>query len=115
MTARWQYPRPLDFAKLGGLVPVVIQHADSGAVLMVGFMNEAAWRQTLETGRVTLFRRTLGRVWVKGEDDGHYVDATEILVDCDDDTVIVKARPTSNLCGHGFPGCFIHAAGAAAG
>ena len=67
-------------------------------------------RATLETGRVTLFRRTLGRVWVKGEDDGHYVDATEILVDCDDDTVIVKSRPTGNLCGHGYPGCFIYAA-----
>ena len=110
MTAKWRYDKQLDFSKLNGLVPVVIQHADSGAVLMTAFMNEEAWRKTLETGRVTLFRRTLGRVWVKGEDDGHYVDALEILVDCDEDTVIVKARPTDNLCGHGYPGCFIHKA-----
>ena len=113
MAAKWRYDKPLDFTKLNGLVPVVIQHADSGAVLMTAFMNEEAWRKTLDTGRVTLFRRTLGRVWVKGEDDGHYVDALEILVDCDEDTVIVKARPTDNLCGHGYPGCFIHKALAA--
>ena len=110
MTTKWQYDQPLDFTKLGGLVPVVIQHADTGDVLMTAFMNEEAWRRTLATGLVTLFRRTLGRVWVKGEDDGHYVEATEILVDCDEDTVIVKARPDANLCGHGYPGCFIHRA-----
>ncbi|PYM12454.1 MAG: phosphoribosyl-AMP cyclohydrolase, partial [Candidatus Rokuibacteriota bacterium] len=95
MPTKWQYDKPLDFTKLGGLVPVVIQHTDTGAVLMTAFMNEEAWRRTLDTGLVTLFRRTLGRVWVKGEDDGHYVEATEILVDCDEDTVIVKARPDS--------------------
>jgi phosphoribosyl-AMP cyclohydrolase len=110
MAAKWTYDKALDFTKLNGLVPVVIQHADSGDVLMTAFMNEEAWRKTLQTGRVTLFRRTLGRVWVKGEDDGHYVEAVEILVDCDEDTVIVKARPTHNLCGHGYPGCFIHKA-----
>ena len=110
MTTAWRFDRPLDFTKLGGLVPVVIQHADSGDVLMVGFMNEDAWQQTLATGRVTLFRRTLGRVWVKGEDDGHYVEPVEVIVDCDDDTVVVKARPTGNLCGHGFPGCFLQRA-----
>ena len=110
MGAQWTYDKKLDFGKLNGLVPVVIQHADTGDVLMTAFMNEEAWQKTLETGRVTLFRRTLGRVWVKGEDDGHYVDAIEILVDCDEDTVIVKARPTGNLCGHGYPGCFIHSA-----
>ncbi len=110
MGAKWTYEKKLDFGKLNGLVPVVIQHADTGDVLMTAFMNEEAWQKTLETGRLTLFRRTLGRVWVKGEDDGHYVDAIEILVDCDEDTVIVKARPTGNLCGHGYPGCFIHGA-----
>ena len=110
MRAKWTYDKALDFGKLNGLVPVVIQHADSGDVLMTAFMNDEAWQRTLETGRVTLFRRTLGRVWVKGEDDGHYVYATEILVDCDEDTVIVKARPSGNLCGHGYPVCFIHRA-----
>jgi len=113
MKPKWRYETALDFEKLGGLVPVVIQHAESGDVLMVGFMNDEAWRRTLETGRVTLYRRTLGRVWVKGEEDGHYVEATEILVDCDNDTVIVKSRPDGNLCGHGYPGCFIHTAAAA--
>lgn len=107
MTSKFSFEKKLAFNKLDGLVPIVIQHADSGDILMVAFMNEEAWQKTLETGRVTLFRRSLGRVWVKGEDDGHYVEATEILVDCDDDTVIVKARPTGNLCGHGYPGCFI--------
>lgn len=115
MSVKWHFDKPLDFSKLNGLVPVIIQHADSGDVLMCGFMNDEAWRRTLETGQVTLFRRTLGRVWTKGEDDGHYVDATEILVDCDDDTVIVKGRPTGNLCGHGYPGCFIHRATRARG
>ena len=110
MGAKWTYETKLDFSKLNGLVPVVIQHADTGDVLMTAFMNEEAWQKTLATGRVTLFRRTLGRVWVKGEDDGHFVDATEILVDCDEDTVVVKTRPTGNLCGHGYPGCFIHGA-----
>jgi phosphoribosyl-AMP cyclohydrolase len=107
---RFHFDKPLDFAKLNGLVPVVIQHADSGDVLMLAFMNDEAWRKTLETGLVTLFRRSLGRVWLKGEDDGHTVEALEILVDCDDDSVVIKARPTSHLCGHGYPGCFIHPA-----
>ncbi|MBI4456637.1 MAG: phosphoribosyl-AMP cyclohydrolase [Acidobacteria bacterium] len=110
MGSKFHFDKELDFSKLDGLVPAVIQHADSGDVLMVAFMNAEAWRRTLETGRVTLFRRSLGRVWVKGEDDGQYVDAIEILVDCDNDTVIIKARPTGNLCGHGYPGCFIRQA-----
>jgi phosphoribosyl-AMP cyclohydrolase len=110
MATTWRCDRTLDFSKLNGLIPLVIQHADTGDVLMVGFMNEEAWQKTLETGRVTLFRRTLGRVWVKGEDDGQYVEPVEVLVDCDDDTVVVKCRPTGNLCGHGYPGCFIHRA-----
>lgn len=110
MKSKFRFEARLDFSKLGGLVPVVIQHADSGVVLMLAFMNEEAWQKTLETGRVTLFRRSLGRVWVKGEDDGNYVEATDILVDCDDDSVVIKARPTGNLCGHGYRGCFIHQA-----
>ena len=110
MEPKFRFEGKLDFSKLGGLVPVVIQHADSGVVLMLAFMNEEAWQKTLETGCVTLFRRSLGRVWVKGEDDGNYVEATDILVDCDDDSVVIKARPTTNLCGHGYPGCFIHQA-----
>lgn len=108
MSTRWRCDRALDFTKLGGLVPVVLQHADSGEVLMVAFMNDEAWRRTLDSGRVTLYRRSLGRVWVKGEDDGQYLEPTDILVDCDDDTVVVRCRPAGNLCGHGFPGCFIH-------
>ena len=87
------------------MMSTTLQRADTGTVLMTAFMSGEAWRRTLDTGLVTLFRPTLGRVWVKGEDDRHYVEAT----------VIVKARPDSNLCGHGYPARFIHKATPASG
>lgn len=96
----------LDFTKLNGLVPVVLQHAETREVLMVGFVNEEAWKKTLETGRVTLFRRTLGRVQVKGEEDGKYVYVQRIVVDCDDDTVLLEVVPESPVCHYGYSSCF---------
>jgi phosphoribosyl-AMP cyclohydrolase len=96
----------LDFTKLNGLVPVVLQHAETREVLMVGFVNEEAWKKTLETGRVTLFRRTLGRVQVKGEEDGKYVYVQRIVVDCDDDTVLLEVVPESPVCHYGCSSCF---------
>jgi phosphoribosyl-AMP cyclohydrolase len=97
----------LDFSKLNGLVPAVLQHAETKEVLMVGFMNKEAWEQTLQTGLVTLYRRTLGRVQVKGEEDGKYVAIQRVFVDCDDDTVLLEVVSDSPVCHYGFQSCFI--------
>jgi len=96
----------LNFAKMDGLVPFVLQHAYSGEVLMVGFLNEEAWRLTCETGILTMYRRTLGRVWVMGEDDGNYVKITRVKVDCDDDTALFETVPDFPVCGKGYLTCF---------
>ncbi|EIJ78260.1 bifunctional phosphoribosyl-AMP cyclohydrolase/phosphoribosyl-ATP pyrophosphatase protein [Bacillus methanolicus PB1] len=97
----------LDFSKLNGLVPAVLQHAETKEVLMVGFMDEEAWEQTVETGLVTLFRRTLGRVQVKGEEDGKFVSVRRIVADCDDDTILLEVVPESPVCHYGYQSCFI--------
>jgi phosphoribosyl-AMP cyclohydrolase len=96
----------LNFSKLNGLVPAVLQHAKTKEVLMVGFMNKEAWEQTLQTGLVYLFRRTLGRVQVKGEEDGKFVYVHRIVVDCDDDTVLLEVVPESPVCHYGYQSCF---------
>ena len=96
----------LDFAKMDGLVPFVLQHAYTGEVLMVGFLNEEAWRRTCETGILTMYRRTLGRVWTMGEDDGNTVKITRIKVDCDDDTALFETVPEFPICGKGTLSCF---------
>jgi len=99
----------LDFAKMDGLAPVVLQHAETREVLMVGFVDEEAWRKTLSTGVVTLFRRTLGRVQVKGEDDGSPpLRISDISVDCDRDTALLAVVPESPVCHEGGESCFIH-------
>lgn len=97
----------LDFSKLNGLVPVVLQHAQTREVLMVGFVDQDAWTKTLETGLVTLFRRTLGRVQVKGEEEGRYVHVQRAVVDCDDDTVLLEVLPDGPVCHFGGASCFI--------
>lgn len=97
----------LDFTKLDGLAPVVLQHSETREVLMVGFVDAEAWRQTMETGLVTLFRRTLGRVWVKGEEDGNFVRVQRAVVDCDDDTVLLEVLPDGPVCRDGGPSCFV--------
>ena len=97
----------LDFSKLDGLVPVVLQHSETREVLMVGFVNQEAWEETLRTGMVTLFRRALQRVQVKGVDDGSYVRIERIVVDCDDDTVLLEVLPEGPVCHFGGPTCFI--------
>ena len=99
-------PIPLDFDKMGGLVPCVVQHAYSREVLMVGFMNEEAWRASCESGLLTLYRRTLGRVWRMGEEDGKFVRISRVLVDCDDDTVVFETVPEHPVCGKGYLSCF---------
>lgn len=96
----------LDFEKAGGLIPVVIQHRDTGKVLMVGFMNMEAFKKTLETGRVVFFSRSRGKLWMKGETSGHYLEVSEILVDCDRDTLLIKVIPKGPVCHEGYESCF---------
>ena len=98
----------LDFDKLGGLLPAIVQDASSGAVLMLGFMNEEAWKKTLSTGKVTFFSRTRNVLWTKGEISGHFLEVKEILSDCDVDTVLIKAIPHGPTCHTGATTCFFN-------
>jgi phosphoribosyl-AMP cyclohydrolase / phosphoribosyl-ATP pyrophosphohydrolase len=104
----------LDWDKGGGLLPAVIQHARSGAVLMVGYMNREALRQTLGTGRVTFFSRSRGTLWTKGETSGNFLDAASVSFDCDADTLLVMAFPAGPVCHTGAPTCFPRAGRSAA-
>ena len=96
----------LDFSKLNGLVPVVLQHAETRDVVMVGFVDEEAWRETVRTGTVVLYRRTLGRVQVKGEEEGKVVRVTRMVADCDDDTVLLEVLPEATICHEAGDNCF---------
>ena len=90
----------MDFTKLDGLVPAVIQDAESGEVLMVGFMNDTALAKTKETGFATFYSRSRQKLWTKGETSGNKLAVQQILVDCDDDTVLVKVKRLGdgNVC-----------------
>jgi phosphoribosyl-AMP cyclohydrolase len=98
----------LDFSKLDGLVPAVVQDDTSGEVLMVGFMNQEAWDITRRIGYVTFYSRTRNTLWTKGETSGNRLAVRQILVDCDDDTVLVKAarEGDGNVCHTGERTCF---------
>ena len=98
----------MDFSKLDGLIPAVIQDADSAEVLMVGFMNEEALRLTLETGFATFFSRSRNKLWMKGETSGNRLQVVDMLTDCDDDTVLVKVKRLGdgNVCHTGARSCF---------
>ena len=98
----------MDFSKLNGLVPAVIQDADSAEVLMVGFMNENALAETRRSGFATFFSRTKNRLWMKGETSGNRLQVVDLLVDCDEDTVLVKVRRLGdgNVCHTGERSCF---------
>jgi phosphoribosyl-ATP pyrophosphohydrolase/phosphoribosyl-AMP cyclohydrolase len=96
----------LDFAKSGGLLPAVVQHADTGAVLMLGYMNPEALRATLDRGRVVFFSRSRDRLWEKGETSGHTLDVVDVKADCDADTLLVTARPRGPVCHTGTATCF---------
>jgi phosphoribosyl-AMP cyclohydrolase len=99
----------MDFSKLQGLVPAVIQDADSGEVLMVGFMNDDALAITQRTGYATFFSRTRNRLWTKGETSGNRLQVLRMLVDCDDDSVLlqVKRLGDGNVCHTGTRTCFV--------
>ena len=98
----------MDYSKLDGLIPAVIQDADSAEVLMVGFMNDVALAETRRTGFATFFSRTRGTLWMKGETSGNKLEVVDILVDCDDDTVLLKVKRLGdgNVCHTGKRTCF---------
>lgn len=96
----------LDFEKTGGLLPVVVQHAVSGEVLMLGYMNGEALRMTQETGKVTFYSRTKQRLWTKGETSGNFLNVVSITPDCDNDTLLVMANPIGPTCHKGTSSCF---------
>jgi phosphoribosyl-AMP cyclohydrolase len=98
----------MDFSKFQGLVPAVVQDADSSEVLMVGFMNEDALARTRESGYVTFFSRTRNTLWTKGETSGNRLQVVDLLVDCDQDTLLVKAKRLGdgNVCHTGQRTCF---------
>lgn len=96
----------LNFDKSGGLIPAVIQDNDTNKVLMLGFMNEEAYRQTVETGKVTFFSRTKNRLWMKGETSGNTLQVISIKADCDNDTLLVKVEPAGPVCHTGEDTCF---------
>jgi len=96
----------LDFAKAGGLLPAVVQDADSGAVLMLGYMDAPAVRASLERRRVVFFSRSKQRLWEKGETSGNHLELLEIRADCDRDTLLVAARPAGPVCHTGTSTCF---------
>ncbi|MFA6589770.1 MAG: phosphoribosyl-AMP cyclohydrolase, partial [Bacteroidales bacterium] len=96
----------LDFEKMGGLVPAIVQDHVSGKVLMLGFMNQEALDKTLETGKVTFFSRTKGRLWTKGEESGHFLHLVSLKEDCDHDTLLIQANPEGVVCHLGWDTCF---------
>lgn len=96
----------LDFEKMGGLIPAIIQDENTNKVLMLGFMNEEAYKQTLSSGKVTFFSRTKNRLWMKGETSGNTLQVVNILADCDNDTLLIKAIPAGPVCHTGADTCF---------
>ena len=96
----------LDFEKMGGLIPAIIQDNNTNKVLMLGFMNEEALEQTLSSGKVTFFSRTKNRLWMKGETSGNTLSVVSITPDCDNDTLLVKAIPAGPVCHKGTDTCF---------
>jgi phosphoribosyl-AMP cyclohydrolase len=100
----------LDFTKLSGLVAVVIQDDLSDRVLMVGFMNEQAFRQTADSGVVTFYSRSRDKLWIKGESSGHKLLVREIRTDCDQDAVLIRVEAVGpGVCHEGYESCFYRA------
>ncbi|MET0504683.1 MAG: bifunctional phosphoribosyl-AMP cyclohydrolase/phosphoribosyl-ATP diphosphatase HisIE [Luteibacter sp.] len=95
-----------DFAKGDGLLPAIVQHARTGEVLMLGYMDEAALAKTRETGLVTFFSRSKQRLWTKGETSGDTLSLVDARLDCDADTILVRAIPAGPTCHNGTTSCF---------
>ena len=96
----------LDFKKMGGLIPAIIQDNVTSKVLMLGFMNEEAYRKTAETGKVTFWSRSRNCLWTKGETSGNFLNVVKILSDCDNDTLLIKANPDGPVCHTGADTCW---------
>lgn len=96
----------LDFGKMNGLVPAIIQDNYTQKVLMLGFMNEEAYNKTVETGKVTFFSRTKNRLWTKGEESGNFLHVVSIAADCDNDTLLIKVNPAGPVCHTGSDTCW---------
>ncbi len=96
----------LDFSKLNGLIPAIIQDDSTHRVLMLGFMNEEAVQKTIETGNVTFYSRTKKRLWTKGEESGNFLRLVSMHEDCDSDTLLIKAVPVGHVCHTGNDTCF---------
>ena len=99
----------MDFTKLDGLIPAVVQDEGTNQVLMVGFMNDEAWDITRNTGYVTFFSRTRNKLWTKGETSGNRLKVREVLIDCDEDTVLLKVQREGdgNVCHLNRVSCFV--------
>ncbi|MCI6080173.1 MAG: bifunctional phosphoribosyl-AMP cyclohydrolase/phosphoribosyl-ATP diphosphatase HisIE [Prevotella sp.] len=96
----------IDFEKMGGLVPAIIQDAKTKTVLMLGYMNKEAYDKTTKTGKVTFFSRSRQCLWTKGETSGNFLELVDIMVDCDNDTLLVKVNPTGPTCHKGTDTCW---------
>ena len=96
----------IDFEKMGGLVPAIIQDATTKNILMLGFMNKEAYQKTVETGHVTFWSRTRQTLWTKGETSGHFLNLVDMKVDCDNDTLLIKVNPIGPTCHTGTDTCW---------
>jgi len=96
----------IDFEKTQGLVPVIIQDEQTLEVLMLGYMNAEAWEKTQAEGKVTFFSRSKNRLWTKGEESGNFLFVKETHIDCDKDTILIKASPVGPTCHTGSRSCF---------
>ena len=97
----------LDFEKYSdGLIPAIVQDSETGVVLMLGFMNDEAVKKTQETGRVTFYSRSRQTLWTKGETSGNFLDVVSVIADCDNDTLLIKAKPAGPVCHTGAATCF---------
>lgn len=96
----------LDFNKMNGLIPAIIQDNYTSKVLMLGFMNQEAYTKTVETGKVTFFSRTKNRLWTKGEESGNFMNVVSIKEDCDKDTLLIKVNPVGPVCHTGTDTCW---------
>ena len=96
----------IDFSKDNGLVPVIIQNNNTSQVLMLGYMNQEAFNKTQTENKVTFFSRSKNRLWTKGEESGNFLIVKDIQIDCDNDTILIKAEPKGPTCHTGSTSCF---------
>ena len=96
----------LDFEKMNGLIPAIIQDNYTQKVLMLGFMNKEAYEKTMETGKVTFFSRTKNRLWTKGEESGNFLHVVSVKADCDNDTLLIMVHPEGPVCHKGTDNCW---------